>query len=165
MGPLEGLAQELLRRELNKPGINREWEAPKEAPRSETATLSPTMMAALGGAMDVAGTYSFMKRGTGVEANPIMRAIGGETPAGTAAAVGLTTAGTMGIGHLLRKLGGMKGKKIADLLGSQQGAMQMDLGLGGLSRTHDRNQRKRPHAPTGFETAADKFRNGVTQRK
>ena len=85
--------------------------------------MSPETGATLGSLADAASTYSFLKRGTGHEANAVMKHFG-QHPEGTA--LGLIGTGlAMKAGrHLLRR-GGMNG--LADILAGVQGGNQMGI--------------------------------------
>lgn len=115
------LIDELIKRELMK-----ERFAPRdEKSVPEQTTLSPTQALLAGGLGDALSTYTFLKRGTGVEGNA---AIDGMNPLPTAVAAG---AGTMGA-LLLREILKLKYPKLADTLAGGLGGYQTLLTAGNL---------------------------------
>jgi hypothetical protein len=125
-GSIEAFAQELMVRELRRrPGLFAP--APKfdlRLPRGvEVKPLHPEALAVVGGLADAASTYSFLKRGTGVETNAMYLGLN-NSPAKTAAGVAGGTAAMMAARALLRKLGM---SRVADLIAGAQGSHQIGL--------------------------------------
>lgn len=86
------LVEELVARELAKDRQRQIMEAPRPAPRPESKPLSPRMAMLLGSLADSVSTYTFLKRGTGEEANPMFRFFNGHPnrviPSAAAGALG-----------------------------------------------------------------------------
>lgn len=110
-----------VQKELTKPKFDMHSQVPQDNPSYQ---ISPETAALLGGMVDAGSTYSFLKRGTGTEGNPILSPFHNH-PLGTAA-------GVMGMaygGKLLRDLLRKKSPGLADALAGNMGAAQMGTGL------------------------------------
>lgn len=125
-GSISALAQEMLARELrDRPAQFRE--APKfdlGLPEGvDVQPLNPEVAAGIGGAADALSTYSFLKRGTGVEENAAW-AGAKNSPGKTAASVAGSAAAMMAARAMLRRFGM---GRIADMMAGVQGSHQMGL--------------------------------------
>ena len=124
LGEIEALARELLSRQMEV------REAPDQTPMwaldrilIPATPIGTEKAAMIGGLADAASTYSFLKRGTGVEENAMF---GGaqNSPAKTALGVAGSAVGMMAARALLRRTGF---KRLADMLAGTQGAHQIGL--------------------------------------
>ena len=101
--------------------------------------MSPQTLATLGGLLDAASTYAFMKKGTAREANPLVNMIAKQHPEMT----GLTAIGgllaTKGLTHLI----GKKWPRAADAIAANLGAEQMSLGAHNLANMLDMDHNKK----------------------
>src|ERR1035437_8069641 len=97
------------------------------APTPAPSSMPPELLALLGGGLDAASTYKFLKDGSGSEDNP-MNHWAGKAPAGTAVGVASTAMGQALLRAALRK----KWPKVADAMAANQGAESLALGATNL---------------------------------
>lgn len=120
-----------IKQELIDELIKREMMKERFAPRQEDSapdykTLSPVQALLAGGLGDAASTYTFLKRGTGVEGNAL---ISGMDPLPTAIGAGTGTVGALFLREILK----MKYPKLADALAGGLGGYQMTLAAGNFN--------------------------------
>lgn len=131
-GPISDLASELLQRELNK---NPEQFKTKPVPQPNESGMSPHTLATIGGLLDAASTYAFMKRGTHKEGNALVNMIAGQQPEMT----GLSAIGGLLATKAMTKLIGKKWPGVADAIAANLGAEQLGLGIHNLAKTFDKS--------------------------
>ena len=127
------LVQQLIDRELQKERMTAQVMPKQEQAPSSPKPLSPKMAMMLGGAADAASTYTFLKNGSGTEANPMFQYFNKNpwTVLPTSAATGLGY-------HYLHKLLKSKSPKIAATTAGLLGGYQMALGGNNMER-HNSN--------------------------
>jgi hypothetical protein len=149
--PIEQLAQEMLQRELAREERNMDFDRPvyalPEAPRS--TAVDPELAATMGVLADAASTYSFLKRRTGEESNPMFQ---GMSPAGTAASVVGAGAGFRALRALMRRKG-FEG--LADVLAGNQGGYQGLIAAHNLHYSKDRKSRGKSHLSSSERSTVD----------
>lgn len=134
--PISELAAALMNREMAKnPG---QFKTATPSVRAEKG-ISPHTIATIGGLMDAASTYAFMKRGTAKESNPLVNMIANQHPELT----GLTAIGGLLATKGLTKLIGKKWPGVADALAANLGAEQMALGTHNFANTFNKHHNKR----------------------
>lgn len=129
--PISELAYVLMERELAKdPNQFKQ----KPLPTGDSGGMSPQTLATLGGLVDAASTYTFLKRGTHNEGNPMINMISGGSPemGGLAALGGL--AASKGVTHLI----GKKWPRVADAIAANLGALQLGYGTHNFAKTFNR---------------------------
>jgi hypothetical protein len=121
---IDALAKELMAREVNERPAQFDKRPALDLglpPRSDVTPINPEAAALMGGLADAASTFSFLKRGTGVESNAMHQQ---GDPLKTAASVAIAALLGSGGRHILRKMGH---PKIADLIAGAMGGQQMGL--------------------------------------
>src|ERR1035437_10164139 len=106
----------------------RRWGPSMPAPTPATSSMPPELLALLGGGLDAASTYKFLKDKSGTEDNP-MEQWAGKGPAGTAVGVASMAMGQALMRAALRK----KWPKLANAMAANQGAESMALGVQNLN--------------------------------
>lgn len=154
--PISDLATILMQRELEKNPEQFKIKQERLVDRSEPG-MSPHTLATLGGLLDAASTYTFMKRGTHKEANPIIRGLAGNNPELT----GLTSLGGLLATKLGTKLVGKKWPKIADAIAANLGAEQLGLGAQNIANTYNLQHAKRSSFGAWDDAIGRNFQMGV----
>jgi hypothetical protein len=149
------LAEELMHRELAKNPDQFKAAVPPTPVNRQS--LHPELLALIGSLADAGSTYSFLKRGTGVEDNMAF-AGANNRPFKTAAGVAGSALGSMGGRWLLRKAG-FKG--IADLLARHGGGQQ--LGLAGQNLQFDLSGRIPIRSDTELQQKIHEHIGGFTR--
>lgn len=119
------LINQLVQRELNKTKVAEEYAIrPEEKPAPPNVeAISPKAAMLIGGLMDSASTFNFLKRGTAKEGNPAFKYFN-KNPWAV-----IPTSAAVGTGyHFLHKLLGKISPKIADTTAGLLGGYQMGLG-------------------------------------
>lgn len=139
--PISDLADELLRRELNRDPEQfkeKKFDLGLDSNGSEMKPISPDKLHTIGGLADAASTYAFLKRGKAKEGNALMGFAGGHPEVTALGALG-GLAATKGITALIRKVN----PKVADAVSANLGALQSaysvsNLGIGrGIKSSRD----------------------------
>jgi len=155
-GDLSALAQQVLLRQMAEAdAASRVMPSGPLVPnRSQPMTplASGERLGLLGGALDAASTYAFLKRGTGHEANA---AFANHSPAATALLVGGEAAGTSALRSLFRRHVPAT-TPLADLLATMQGAYQ--IGLAG-------NNLRDKLRPSSDDRYLEQTRDAITRRR
>lgn len=88
----------------------------------QVRALDPRMAGIVGSLADVASTYAFLKRGTGIEANPLAGPLNNHPE-------GVTLASLVGAFLTSKGIGWLKKShpQLAEVLAANQGALQMQL--------------------------------------
>ena len=110
-------------------------------PQQKSGEISPKKLATIGGLLDAASTYAFLKKGTAKEANPMITAIAGDSPEATLG----TSLGGLLLSKALTGLVGKKYPRVADAMAANMGASQMALGVDNFAkafRNHHTNGKK-----------------------
>lgn len=116
-----------------------------DAPDQPTP-MKPETLALLGGLADAVSTYSFLKRGTGDESNPLYGPLKGN-PLATGAAVAGASLGAKLLRDLVRsKVPPLR--RLMDALGAQQGATQLGYAASNFAR-----RRGSPSAQAEYDQA------------
>ena len=151
--PISAIALEELNKALKEnPMFSKAAKVTRPKPNGP---MSPDTLHTIGGLADAAGTYYFMKRGTGVESNPLVTAIAGTSPART----GLAALGGLAATKGLKRLIGKKWPRVADALAANLGAEQLALGFNNFDDLSKQSSFSR-YGDTMIRSAIEQARRG-----
>lgn len=156
MGPIALTAQDLMAHEVARDP--NQFRAPVVSVPSGRSSLDPELVALLGGIADAGSTYSFLKRGTGSEGNPIYKGLG-NNPLATASSVFGSSLALKGLRSLMRR-GGSKWDAVADILAATEGNARLGVAANNLRlvpRSNDAEQAYQDQINSGISRARTPF--------